>query len=83
MSRMTVSRCVSVMRSVDRIELPSTRAPMICVRRARERRFIVGFPNSMLYALSYYEAAALSIGVHTWTSREPQIDYSRPLVIET
>ena len=38
--RMIVSRCVSVTRSVDRIGLPSTRAPMICVQRARESWFM-------------------------------------------
>src|SRR5260370_10072085 len=40
---MIVSRCVAVMRSVERIELPSTRQLMIWVRRASGRRFI-GFP---------------------------------------
>src|ERR1700674_133394 len=38
--RMIVSRCVSVIRSVERIELPSTKQLMTWVRRASERRFI-------------------------------------------
>ena len=38
-------------RSVDRIELPSTRQPMIWVRRDRLRRFMARALQSMLYAL--------------------------------
>jgi peptide/nickel transport system substrate-binding protein len=41
MRRMIVSRWVFVIRSVERIELPSTKAPIICVRRASDRRFMV------------------------------------------
>jgi hypothetical protein len=37
---MIVSRWVSVIRSVERIELPSTKQLMTCVRRMKERRFM-------------------------------------------
>ena len=43
-SRMIVSRWVSVIRSVERIELPSTKQLMICVRQASGVRFMTLSP---------------------------------------
>ena len=45
-SRITVSRCVLVMRSAERIELPSTRALMTWVRRASGLPFVPRAPKA-------------------------------------
>ena len=49
---MIVSRCVFVKRSVERIELPSTKQLMIWLRRSFDKRFIV-FSNLSRYIVAY------------------------------
>ena len=68
--RMTVSRCVSVIRSVERIELPSTKQLMIWVRRASGVRFILKFP---LVVYIYVYVPPMSMRIYT-------NEFSRPLL---